>query len=120
MVRQQGFVIASVRTYLGVFDDTDGWMFSGYIVGIEKENGVIEDYLTKEEYSYITRTQSGKLNISREHIEIGNIYAIESLGKGLDKNQLYSDSEIKRFIRRTSLFSDEYKEMTKPKMMIRK
>ena len=119
-MKEKGFMIATIRTYLGVQDGTDAWIFSKYIVGIKKGNNVIVDYQSGEEYNAIFRTIDGYLQEARDNIEIGNVYAVESLDRRIDKNCFYTDRQIKRFIRNTEIFSEEYRKIAKPKIMIKK
>ena len=119
---QQGVMIATVRTYLGILDGSDAWEVSKYIIAIEKGDGIIVDYKTGDEYNAITRTEAGRLNISRKEIEIGKVYAVESLDKSFDRNKYYSDRQINKFIKKSGIFSDEYINMNKSsaKVMLKK
>ena len=119
-MKQQGAMIATVRTYLGVQDGTDAWIFLKYIVGIKKDERIIVDYLTGEEHSAIFRTEEGYIKTSRSEVQKGKVYAVECCDKILGNNELYSERQIKKFIRDSELFSDEYKALTKPKIMMKK
>lgn len=112
-MKYQGVVLLSIREYLGCYDGVDAWQHLKYVVGIEtNDKEKIIDYKTKEEYSYISRTEQGMLNVARESVVLGNIYAIESPCHFFKKNKKYSPRQIDALISGSSYFLSEYQNMT--------
>lgn len=107
-MKYQGIVELSVREYLGVMDGGDAWKHLRYAVGIKTDDGVF-DYKTGEEYCYISRTKNGILDITRDQIEVGKVYAVQTSLGILNANKKYSKSQLDRYIDNSELFTDEYK-----------
>lgn len=118
-MRYQGVVELSVREYLGVMDGGDAWKHLKYVVGITTDSGVY-DYKTGEEYKYISRRANGILDITRDQVEIGEVYAVQMTLGRIDPAKKYSKSQLDHYIDNSELFTEEYKAINKGKTKLLK
>lgn len=117
-MKYKGVVVLSVREYLGYHDGSDLWMYLKHVVGI-KEGKEVWDYKTGEKYNYISRNECGLMQTTRDQLSVGNTYAIEFVTSEFQKGESYSKREIERFIQRSSLFLDDYKNIKTAKRLVK-
>lgn len=116
-MKYKGVFVLSVRTYLGLHDGNDTWMHQRYIVGIKEEDKIV-DFVTSEVYNFAARNEKRDISLQRGKVKTGESYAIEIVPELFDKNKTYSAKEIKKFIKNSELFTEEYKNCAKKKPMM--
>ena len=118
-MKYQGVLELSVREYLGFMDGCDAWRHLKYAVGINL-SGEVYDYKTGEKYNFIPRSETGKLQVTKKEVEVGEIYAVQMGRIRINPNQKYSIRKINKYINESELFGTEYKEIKHDKQKILK